>query len=261
MRTVIAAMESGELELRPDIVVFTVPCQARSRARLLTEWYDKEHPHQHLWDLQAKFIALAKPRMVLIENVPPRSYGSNPTAPVYEKLEKDIREMGYNYTKVDEFNFAEYGGDTSRRRYMAVATKGMPAYEFPAPVKDYKGFRDLLEPAYSVRHNYRCRLSSPGYKHVRLSSPLSSKFASRQIGKVLPETEKEKELAGKFGMLNPKGFRIYSSKQPAPTICSYGSEKYCGPGRNGQFTTDKVGIRTFMSGQQRQQGYTTSYRE
>ena len=101
---------------------------------------------------------------------------------------------------------------------MAVATKGMPAFEFPAPVKDYKGFRDLLEPAYSVRHNYRCRLSSPGYKHVRLSSPLSSKFASRQIGKVLPETEKEKELAGKFGMTNPKGFRIYSSKQPAPTI-------------------------------------------
>jgi hypothetical protein len=98
----------------------------------------------------------------------------------------------------------------------------MSAYEFPKAVADYKGFRDLLEPAYSVRHNYRCRLSSPGYNHVRLSSPLSSKFSSRQIGKVLPETEKEKELAGKFGMTNPKGFRIYSSKQPAPTICSYG---------------------------------------
>ena len=94
---------------------------------------------------------------------------------------------------------------------------------------------------------YAHLLSSPGYKHVRLSSPLSSKFASRQIGKVLPETEKEEELAGKFGMLNPKGFRIYSSKQPAPTICSYGSEKYCGPGRNGQFITDKVGIRTFRA--------------
>jgi hypothetical protein len=63
---------------------------------------------------------------------------------------------------------------------------------------------------------------------------------------VLPETEKEKELARKFGMVSPKGFRIYSSKRPAPTIlCSYGSEKYCGPGRNGQFITDKVGIRTF----------------
>ena len=64
---------------------------------------------------------------------------------------------------------------------------------------------------------------------------------------MLSETEKEKELAGKFGMMNPKGFRIYSSKQPAPAICSYGSEKYCGPGRNGQFITDKVGIRTFRA--------------
>jgi hypothetical protein len=58
--------------------------------------------------LQSKFIALAKPRMVLIENVPPHSYGENPTAPVYEKLEKDVREMGYNYTTISEFNFAEY---------------------------------------------------------------------------------------------------------------------------------------------------------
>jgi hypothetical protein len=45
--------------------------------------------------------------MVLIENVPPRTYGDNPTAPMYEKLEK---EVGYNYTKKNEFNFAEYGG-------------------------------------------------------------------------------------------------------------------------------------------------------
>jgi site-specific DNA-cytosine methylase len=64
MRTVIAAMESGELALQPDILIFTVPCQSRSRARLLTEWYNKEHPHRHLWDLQAKFIALAKPKMI-----------------------------------------------------------------------------------------------------------------------------------------------------------------------------------------------------
>ena len=40
------------------------------------------------------------------------SFGDNPTAPVYEKLEKDIREMGYNCTKVNEFNFAEHGGHT-----------------------------------------------------------------------------------------------------------------------------------------------------
>jgi site-specific DNA-cytosine methylase len=93
--------------------------------------------------------------MVLIENVPPRNHGDNPTAPMYDKLEKEVREMGYNYTKKNEFNFAEYGGHASRRRYMAVATRGMPAFEFPAPVKDDRGVRDLLDPAYSVRHNYR----------------------------------------------------------------------------------------------------------
>jgi hypothetical protein len=44
-------------------------------------------------------------------------------------------------------------------------------------------------------------------------------------------------------MQNPKGFRVYSSKHPAPTICTYGAEKYCGPGRHTQFITDKAGIR------------------
>jgi site-specific DNA-cytosine methylase len=83
MRTVIAAMESGELALQPDILIFAVPCQSRSRARLLTEWYNKEHPRHHLWALQAKFIALAKPKMVLIENVRPRSRGDKPTQSMY----------------------------------------------------------------------------------------------------------------------------------------------------------------------------------
>jgi site-specific DNA-cytosine methylase len=91
MRTVIAAMESGELALQPDILIFTVPCQSRSRARLLTEWYNKENPHHHLWDLQAKFIALAKPKMILIENVPPRSWGDRPTQSMYDDLAKKIK--------------------------------------------------------------------------------------------------------------------------------------------------------------------------
>jgi hypothetical protein len=54
----------------------------------------------------------------------------------------------------------------------------------------------------------------------------------------------EQELAERMGMQNPKGFRIYSSKSPAPTICAYGSEKYCGPGRHAQFIADKVEVRT-----------------
>ena len=244
MRTVLAAMESGELALQPDILIFTVPCQSRSRARLLTEWYNKEHPHHHLWDLQAKFIALAKPKMILIENVPPRSWGDRPTQSMYDELAKKIRNLGYSYTYEEELNCAEYGGNTSRRRYFGVGVKGDVPYTFPAPRTTYSGFRDLLDPAYSVRHNYRCRLSSTeSWSPVRLSAPNSSPFRSKQIGKVHPETEKEQELANRLGMQNPKGFRIYSSKHPAPTICSYGAEKYCGPGRHTQFITDKAGIR------------------
>jgi site-specific DNA-cytosine methylase len=90
-------MKAGELALQPDILIFTVPCQSRSRARLLTEWYNKEHPHHHIWDLQAKFVALAKPKMILIENVPPpRSWGDD--------LAKKIRDLGYSYTYKEELN-------------------------------------------------------------------------------------------------------------------------------------------------------------
>jgi hypothetical protein len=124
-----------------------------------------------LWDPQTKFIALAKPRIVLIENVPPRTYGDNPTESMYDKLEEEVRDMGYNCTKVNEFNLAEHGGLISRRRYM----RGVPAFEFLVPVKDYHGFRDSLEPAYSVRHNYRCRLSAPRLeaRQAKLASVLN----------------------------------------------------------------------------------------
>jgi hypothetical protein len=61
----------------------------------------------------------------------------------------------------------------------------------------------------------------------------------------VPESVKEQELAERMGLQHPKGFRIYSSKSPAPAICAYGSEKYCGSGRHAQFIADKVGVRTF----------------
>ena len=139
--------------------------------------------------------------------------------------------MGYSYTHEDEVNCAENGANTSRRRYFGVGVKGDVPFEFPTKRTKYSGFRDLLDPAHSVRHNYRCRLSDvESWTPVRLSGPYTPPFRSKQIGKVRPKTDKEQQLAERMGMVNPKGFRIYSSKSPAPTICSYGSEKYCGPG-------------------------------
>jgi site-specific DNA-cytosine methylase len=194
--------------------------------------------------LQVKFIELAKPGMVLIENVPPRTWGDNPTQEMYDELAVKVRALGYSYTHEDEVNCAEHGANTSRRRYFGVGVKGDVPFVFPAKRTKYSGFRDLLDPAHSVRHNYRCRLSAvESWTPVRLSGPYTSPFMSKQIGKVRPETDKEQQLAERMGMMNPKGFRIYSSKSPAPTICAHGSEKYCGPGGHTQFITDKAGIR------------------
>jgi hypothetical protein len=43
---------------------------------------------------------------------------------VYDELEEKIRSMGYSYTSKNEMNCAEYGGNTSRRRYFG----GLPSY-------------------------------------------------------------------------------------------------------------------------------------
>jgi hypothetical protein len=48
--------------------------------------------------LQVRFIELAKPKMVLIENVPPRSWGDNPTEAMYQELASKIKGMEYSYT-------------------------------------------------------------------------------------------------------------------------------------------------------------------
>ena len=71
MRFVITAMEQGDLHLNPTILELTVPCQARSKARVLADWSDKVHPSARLWDLQLRMVELCKPEYVIIENVPP----------------------------------------------------------------------------------------------------------------------------------------------------------------------------------------------
>jgi site-specific DNA-cytosine methylase len=65
---VIAALEAGELVLKPDVVEMSSPCQGRSIARSLAEWSEEQHPHHDLWFLQPKLISLLQPRVVLIAN-------------------------------------------------------------------------------------------------------------------------------------------------------------------------------------------------
>ena len=95
---VITAMEQGDLVLRPTILELTVPCQARSVARVLSDWPDTVHPSARLWDLQVRMVELCSPDYVVIENVPPFRNAKKgiDTLEQFEKLEKEICKLGYH---------------------------------------------------------------------------------------------------------------------------------------------------------------------
>jgi DNA (cytosine-5)-methyltransferase 1 len=132
LRDVISALEAGEMVLRPDIVEISVPCQGRSVARRLAEWADELHPHHNLWKLQAKLVSLTRPRVVLMENVPWRDEGPNPTKQQYVKLRQDLEQLGYNVQEDNKVNCAGYGDHTARERYFAVATRqDVAPFQFP----------------------------------------------------------------------------------------------------------------------------------
>ena len=48
---VLEAVLAGDLLLNPDILELTVPCQARSQARVLADWSDTVHPHARLYGI------------------------------------------------------------------------------------------------------------------------------------------------------------------------------------------------------------------
>jgi hypothetical protein len=74
----------------------------------------------------------------------------------------------------------------------------------------------------------------------------SHPFDMEQIGFVNPESEKEfafqQRMWTRFpGICNFKGFRLYSTDSPMPTIMRWGKEEFCGPGKNTQFVLDVNG--------------------
>ena len=137
----------------------------------------------------------------LIENVPPPVLGWQAHTKYVWRFSKENKKFGI---QLHVQGGAELRGvwrqHITQALLWSVGVKGDVPYTFPAPRTTYSGFRDLLGPAYSVRHNYRCRLSSTeSWSPVRLSAPNSSPFRSKQIGRVHPETEQEQDLANRLG--------------------------------------------------------------
>jgi len=259
VRQVISALETGELVLKPDVVEMSMPCQSRSKSRMLAEWSEEQHPHHILWLLQPKLVSLLNPKVVLIENVPWREGEAGATGSAagtkqqYAKLQAAIEALGYTWTERNDVNCSEHGDHTSRERFFAVATrKDVAKFEFPAPQRGYKGFWHLLEREDNIRRQVRCTSQSKKWVagRGRWKKLGASPFQSEQIGFVVPQDDRElKYLASmreRFaGLRNPKGFRVYLPRSPAPTIMAYGREETCGPGKHTQFIMDREGnIRT-----------------
>ena len=250
LRDVISALEAGEMVLRPDIVEISVPCQGRSVARRLAEWADELHPHHNLWKLQAKLVSLTRPKVVLMENVPWRDEGPNPTKQQYVKLRQDLEQLGYHVQEDNSVNCASHGDHTARERYFAVANRqDVAPFQFPEKLTRYEGLQGILEPDDCIRRKIRCHSRAKECWVKGKGSwkkPGASPFAMEQIGFINPESEKEfafqQRMRTRFpGIRNFKGFRVYSTDSPMPTIMRWGKEEFCGPGKNTQFIVDANG--------------------
>ena len=245
---VLEAVLCGDLIISPDILELTVPCQARSQARVLADWSDTVHPHARLWDLQIKLVEAIMPPSIIIENVPPwtNSEGVS-TQGQFDKLQSKIEELGYSFES-SVLTASNFDDATQRRRYFAIATR-KPLPPVPLPEGDpttFKGWWHLLEDHGRMERRYRCRYEDgkSEFTQLKMRANQHDRQRAKQWGRITPRTAKEKELYDGQNTDNPKGFRIYTPDNAHCVITSYGNPSKVGPGRQTGFIFDRVGIRT-----------------
>lgn len=120
-----------------DILAAGPPCQGHSDLNNSTRRRD---PRNRLYLKAVRFVELAKPRVVLIENVPAAVHDSGN---VVEKSQLHLREMGYKVKTlfVDAYRL---GLPQTRKRHILIAVIG----------DAWKGELELGETAPGSLHNY-----------------------------------------------------------------------------------------------------------
>jgi site-specific DNA-cytosine methylase len=134
-------------------------------------------------------------------------------------------------------------------RGVAIATRAeyVPV-ELPVGNKKLlKGFWSLLEPREQIgMSKYRCMRGDGNSEYVMIKtrSDDSDRHMSKQVGRVVPQGDKEKAVAESQN--TPKSdFRVYApSHAHYCVITSYGNPSKTGPGRQTQYILDHVGVRT-----------------
>ena len=119
---------------QPDLLVGGPPCTPFSKSGFWLEWKRAGlDPGSSLLQAYTRFLAEAKPRAFILENVYALTYNNKASRPAYERLLQEITEAKYDF-RAKVLNAADYGVPQARPRLFIVGVpKGSPLPELPEP--------------------------------------------------------------------------------------------------------------------------------
>jgi len=121
-------------EERPELLVGGPPCTPFSKSGFWLDWKREGlDPTASLLQTYTRVLREARPRAFILENVYALTFNNTASRPAYERLLREIREAGYEYT-AGVLNAADYGVPQLRPRVFVVgAPNGKPTPRLPEP--------------------------------------------------------------------------------------------------------------------------------
>jgi len=175
IRTLLAGYRDrlAKLSGKVDLVVGGPPCQGFSLAGRRTEHDERNQMFREY----LKFIEIARPSMVMFENVPgfgmPFGHGANPGKSYASLLGDGLAAMGYGKPEFAVLNFSDHGVPQNRKRLIMLASRdGIdPAF-----------MMDRIRSSRKGRVTAREAISDLLRSHGGIPSPDSPRFMSGVYG-------------------------------------------------------------------------------
>ena len=119
---------------RPDLLVGGPPCTPFSKSGFWLDWKRAGlDPGASLLQAYTRFLAEARPRAFILENVYALTYNNKASRPAYERLLQEITDAGYVF-RAEVLNSADYGVPQARPRLFIVGVpRGSLLPELPKP--------------------------------------------------------------------------------------------------------------------------------
>ncbi|MGH3280646.1 MAG: DNA cytosine methyltransferase [Trebonia sp.] len=191
-----AGLRQGE---RPDLLIGGPPCTPFSKSGFWLEWKrEGMDPDASLLQAYTRVLREARPHRFVLENVYALTYNNKASRPAFERLMREIDEVGYHAT-AKVLNAADYGVPQARPRLFII---GVPKDE-PLPSHP--------KPSHGGRWERRSSGDSER-PHVTAGEALAGLVTSPEPGE---------EVAGKYGHLLPgippgDNYLFYTDKRGHP---------------------------------------------